>query len=126
MSLDTPPVAIAEMLIRRPASDLYRAFVDPAITSKFWYSSGSGMLEVGKSVTWHWAWYGATADVLVRSLEPDRSRAVPSSCRHSPPFELLHKGAVMLAWYLVRLYVFLSGNVQLLAARPRRVPLDRG
>lgn len=72
MSLNTPPAAITQMLIRRPVSDVFRAFVDPAITSKFWYSSGSDVLDIGKSVTWHWAWYGASAEALVRALEPDR------------------------------------------------------
>ena len=29
------PIVRAEMLIRRPAADVFEAFVDPAITTKF-------------------------------------------------------------------------------------------
>ena len=46
------PVAKAEMLIRRPVADVFEAFVNPAITSKFWFSQGSGRLEVGREVIW--------------------------------------------------------------------------
>jgi uncharacterized protein YndB with AHSA1/START domain len=66
------PVARAEMLIRRAPSRVYRVFVDPAETSKFWFSRGSGVLQQGARVTWHWDMYGASADVDVIALEPDR------------------------------------------------------
>jgi uncharacterized protein YndB with AHSA1/START domain len=72
MPLTTPPVARTEMLIRRPVADVFRAFVDPGLTSKFWFSSGSDVLAAGRSVTWYWAWYGVSADVTVRALEQDR------------------------------------------------------
>jgi len=42
--------AKAEMLIRRPVGQVFEAFVDPGVTSKFWFSGGSGRLEVGKTV----------------------------------------------------------------------------
>jgi hypothetical protein len=41
-----------EMLIRRPVAQVFEAFVDPAVTSKFWFSGGSGKLEIGKTVRW--------------------------------------------------------------------------
>ena len=41
------PIAKAEMLIRRPVAEAFEAFVDPAITSNFWFSKGSGRLESG-------------------------------------------------------------------------------
>ena len=41
-------VAKAEMLIRKPVTHVFEAFVDPMITSKFWFSRGSAKLEVGK------------------------------------------------------------------------------
>src|SRR5262245_54409084 len=71
MSRLTPPVARTEMLIRRPASTIYRAFVDPAETSKFWFTRGSASLTPGAQVTWHWDMYEATADVDVVTLEKD-------------------------------------------------------
>lgn len=42
-------VARAEMLIRSPVSKVFEAFVNPAITSRFWFSRGSARLEAGQS-----------------------------------------------------------------------------
>ncbi|HSW03931.1 SRPBCC family protein [Aquabacterium sp.] len=72
MSMQVPPVARAEMMIRRPAAVVYGAFVDPAVTSRFWFTRGSQRLEEGALVTWFWDMYGASAQVSVKSLEPDR------------------------------------------------------
>lgn len=66
-----PPVAEAGMLIRRPVSDVFEAFVDPAITGRFWFSRGSGRLELGARVRWEWEMYGAGSDVIVKAIEPD-------------------------------------------------------
>ena len=72
MSLTQAPTARTEMLIRRPVTEVFEAFVDPAVTSRFWFSRGSARLVAGKSVTWHWDDYGAVAHVTVRALEPNR------------------------------------------------------
>jgi Uncharacterized conserved protein len=66
------PVAKAEMLIRRPANEVYEAFIDPAITSKFWFTKGSGKLEAGKQLQWDWEMYGASAPVNVLELEENK------------------------------------------------------
>ena len=68
----TEPVARAEMLIRRPVSEVFEAFIDPAITAKFWFSRGDSRLEQGKLVKWHWDMYGVSAEVNVKSIEKDR------------------------------------------------------
>src|SRR5882757_6064169 len=65
-------VAKAEMLIRRPVGEVFQAFVDPAITSKFWFSGGSAKLETGKSVRWDWEMYRFSMNVAVKAIEPDR------------------------------------------------------
>ena len=70
--LQTEPVACAQMLIRKPIAEVFEAFVNPEITSKFWFSRGDGRLEEGKSVTWYWDMYGVTADVKVKSIEQDK------------------------------------------------------
>ena len=70
--LQTEPVARTHMLIRRPVAEVFEAFVDPAITSKFWFSRGDGRLEPGKSVTWYWDMYGVYAEVTVKAIEPNR------------------------------------------------------
>jgi uncharacterized protein YndB with AHSA1/START domain len=72
MELKHPPVAIAEMLIRKPAHDVYEAFVHPEITSKFWFTRGSARLDSGKPVEWEWRMYGFTVPVTVKELVKDK------------------------------------------------------
>jgi uncharacterized protein YndB with AHSA1/START domain len=64
-------VAKAEMLIRSPVAKVFEAF-EPAITSKFWFSRGSGKLEAGKTVRWDWEMYGFSVDARVKALEPNK------------------------------------------------------
>jgi uncharacterized protein YndB with AHSA1/START domain len=66
------PAANTQMLIRRPARPVFEAFIDPAITSRFWFSRGSGKLEVGKRVTWEWEMYGFSTRVDVKAIDPNR------------------------------------------------------
>lgn len=70
--LQTEPVARAEMLIRKPVAEVFEAFIDPAITSRFWFTRGDSRLEQGKAVNWHWDMYGVSAEVVVKSIEQDR------------------------------------------------------
>ena len=48
------PTVETQMLIRNPISIVFQSFIDPAITTKFWFTKSSGQLEVGKTVTWEW------------------------------------------------------------------------
>jgi uncharacterized protein YndB with AHSA1/START domain len=66
------PVAKAEMLIRKPVAQVFEAFIDPAITAKFWFTKGSGRLEPGKQVQWEWEMYNASAQVNVKVVEPNK------------------------------------------------------
>lgn len=66
------PVAKAQMLIRKPVAQVFEAFVDPAITSRFWFSKGSGRLEAGKQVLWDWEMYGASTTVDVKAIEENK------------------------------------------------------
>ncbi len=70
--LTRPPVAKAAMLIRAPVAEVFKAFVDPAITSQFWFTKSSGRLEPGAQVRWEWEMYHASAQVNVKALEPNR------------------------------------------------------
>lgn len=72
MNFTRPPIGKAELLIRKPASEVFEAFVNPAITTTFWFSKGSGRLEVGQKVRWDWEMFGVGTDVLVKSIEPNR------------------------------------------------------
>ena len=60
------------MLIRRPRAEVFEAFVDPAITSRFWFTKSTGRLERGKRVTWTWEMYDVSVDVKVKSIEPNK------------------------------------------------------
>jgi len=68
----TGPVATAGMLIRRPVAQVFAAFVDPSVTTRFWFSDASGPLTPGAEVRWDWAMYGVGTDVRVKAIEPDR------------------------------------------------------
>ena len=70
--LTTAPVAKAEMLVRKPAAEVFAAFVDPAITANFWFTHGSGRLEPGARVRWEWEMFGVSAEVDVLQVEPNR------------------------------------------------------
>lgn len=69
MALMTPPAARTQMLIRRPANEVFNAFIDPDITTRFWFTKSSGKLEEGKRLTWEWEMYGVSMPVQVRALE---------------------------------------------------------
>ncbi|NND35018.1 MAG: polyketide cyclase [Saprospiraceae bacterium] len=64
------------MLIRRPVSTVFEAFIDPDITTNFWFTKSSGKLELGKTVTWHWEMYGVSGEVKVQELIPDEKISI--------------------------------------------------
>ena len=72
MQFTKMPVSKAAMLIRKPAAEVYEAFVNPAITTKFWFTKSSGRLEVGKEVIWAWEMYNVSATVQVKSLDENK------------------------------------------------------
>src|SRR5262245_65567601 len=66
------PVMKTGMLIRRPVATVFEAFVNPAITTKFWFTKSSGSLEAGKQVQWDWEMYGISIPVTVKAIEPNK------------------------------------------------------
>lgn len=64
--------AKAEMLIRRPVGEVFAAFIDPAVTTRIWFTKSSGRLEPGKRVRWDWEMYGAAVEVDVKVVEANR------------------------------------------------------
>ena len=64
--------AKAEMLIRKPVSDVFEAFINPEITTKFWFTKSSGPLEAGKQIQWDWEMYNHAARITVKTVEPDK------------------------------------------------------
>jgi len=59
------------MLIRRPPEDVFEAFADPAITTRFWFTKSTGPLAPGAQVRWEWEMYGASTNVVVKAVERD-------------------------------------------------------
>lgn len=72
LQLTKIPLAEAGMLIRRSPLEVYEAFIDPAITTKFWFTKSSGRLEVGKHLRWEWELYQVCSTVEVKALEPGK------------------------------------------------------
>jgi uncharacterized protein YndB with AHSA1/START domain len=66
------PVAEAEMLIRKPVAEVFEAFINPEITTKFWFTKSSGKLEAGKQVTWMWEMYNLSVPVTVKEIEQQK------------------------------------------------------
>jgi uncharacterized protein YndB with AHSA1/START domain len=72
MTLQNAPIAKAHMLIRKPVAEVFEAFVDPAMTTKFWFTKSSGRLEPGKEIRWDWEMYGLSTQVRVKAVEQNR------------------------------------------------------
>jgi uncharacterized protein YndB with AHSA1/START domain len=86
------PIAKAEMLIRKPVAEVFEAFVNPAITSKFWFTKGSGRLEAGKQVRWDWEMYHFSVPVNVKAVEQNARILVEWSAYGAPtPIEWIFK-----------------------------------
>ncbi len=65
-------IAKTAMLIRRPVAEVFEAFIDPAITTKFRFTKSSGRLETGKQIRWDWEMYNSETDVNVKAIEPNK------------------------------------------------------
>ena len=54
------PVMKTGMLIRKPVAEVFEAFVNPDITTQFWFTRSSGRLAPGKQVEWVWEMYAVS------------------------------------------------------------------
>jgi uncharacterized protein YndB with AHSA1/START domain len=66
------PVMKTGMLIRRPVAEVFEAFVNPEITTQFWFTRSSGRLAPGTQVEWTWEMYDVSAVVTVQAIESNR------------------------------------------------------
>lgn len=73
------PIVKAEMLIRRHVEEVFNAFIDPKITTKFWFSKSSGRLEKGKTIHWDWEIYGVGDDIYVIDILENKRIKIQSS-----------------------------------------------
>lgn len=60
---------MTQMLIRKPVEEVFEAFIDPKITTQFWFTKSSGKLESGKKINWEWEMYGASIIVDVKIVK---------------------------------------------------------
>lgn len=72
MSSDWIPVVEVDTLVRKPARQVWEAFVDPDQISQFWLAHSSGRLEPGARVHWSFKVAGAETDVEVVDATPGR------------------------------------------------------
>ncbi len=62
------PMVECQMMIRKPVSMVFQAFIDPKITTKFWFTKSSGKLEKGSAITWQWEMYNVSTKVSVKDI----------------------------------------------------------
>jgi len=72
LELKQLPLMKTAMLIRKPVAEVFEAFVNPEITTKFWFTKSSGRLEAGKQVQWDWEMYDISTAVSVKAIEPNK------------------------------------------------------
>lgn len=65
-------IAKASLPIRRPPAQVFNAFVDPAILTRFWLQAASAPLSAGAVVEWHFMVPGAKDTVTVMDFQPGR------------------------------------------------------
>ncbi|WP_114791954.1 SRPBCC family protein [Niabella yanshanensis] len=59
-----------QMLVRKPVQIVFNAFIDPLITTKFWFTKSSGPLQEGTTVTWEWEMYQVSSNVTTKKIIP--------------------------------------------------------
>lgn len=64
--------AKAEMLIRKPISEVFDAFINPEITSQIWFTKSSGKLQKGLEIEWTWEMYNHSAIIKVLDIEANK------------------------------------------------------
>ncbi len=72
LQLEQIPVMNTGMLIRKPVAEVFEAFVNPDITTKFWFTKSSGRLVAGKQVRWDWEMYDISISVTAKTVEQNQ------------------------------------------------------
>ena len=85
MKIEDVPIAKTEMLIRKPVSEVFEALVNPAITSRFWFTKGSDRLQSGKQIRWDWEMYNLAVDVNVKAVEENKRILIEWSAPGAAP-----------------------------------------
>ena len=72
MDISSEPIVKQQMLFHVPVARVFEAFVDPRVTTKFWFTHSDGRLERGRDVNWEWRSYGCSTIVRVLEIETNR------------------------------------------------------
>lgn len=64
------------MLIRKPVAEVFEAFINPDITTKFWFTHSTGKLAVGEKIEWTWQMYNVSVPVIVKEIELNKKIVV--------------------------------------------------
>ncbi|MGX5684194.1 SRPBCC family protein [Chryseobacterium cucumeris] len=89
----------AQMLIRKPVEDVFEAFINPQVTTNFWFTKSTGKLEEGKTVTWEWEMYGVKNVVKVHQIIPNqliRTEWGEPSVNVDYEFKTMEKGTLVV------------------------------
>ena len=84
LQLTHVPMTKTGMLVRKPVAEVFEAFVNPDITTKFWFTKSSGRLEAGKQVQWDWEMYGISIPVTAKAIEANRRIVIEWPGNSSP------------------------------------------
>lgn len=57
-----------QMMIRKPIVEVFDAFINPNITTNFWFSKSSGRLEENETIEWTWKMYNFSTKVFVKEI----------------------------------------------------------
>lgn len=60
--------------ILKPANEVFEAFAEPEKMANYWFSSGTGRVEQGKTITWRYEEYNA--EVLIHVLEIEENEKI--------------------------------------------------
>jgi uncharacterized protein YndB with AHSA1/START domain len=58
----------SSMKILKPSSEVFEALANPEQMSNYWFSSGTGRIEEGKSITWRYTEYNAEGIVNIQEV----------------------------------------------------------
>ena len=73
MSQTNGPIAKAEILIRKPITEVFNAFTQPDHITQFWFDKCSGPIEEDASIEWTWTIFDMTIPVKVMSYKENES-----------------------------------------------------
>ncbi len=68
MTQEKQEFAEAGMLIRKPVEQVFEAFINPEITTNFWFTKSTGRLDENREVLWTWEMYNHTVTVFIQSI----------------------------------------------------------